>query len=172
MSRAVRKVPADWEHPTDASTGHYVPLHGDSYSQSAARWDEEFLKWEEGYTDDWSGGWKPRSTVTHDCSYEEWAGERPVEADYMPDWPDEARTHFMMYETTTEGTPISPAFATPEELARWLVDNNASAFAGDTASYAAWLKVCQGRPAPSAIGTVGPAGLVMESGVEVLAREP
>ena len=28
---------------------------------------------------------------------------------------------------------------TPENLARWLADNNASAFAGETATYDQWL---------------------------------
>lgn len=71
----------------------------------------------------------------------------------------------MMYETTSEGTPISPAFATPEELAQWLVDNNASAFADQTASYEAWLRIACGGYAPSAVMTFG-SGMV--SGVEAL----
>jgi hypothetical protein len=40
--------------------------------------------------------------------------------EFMPNWPIDQRTHLMMYETCTEGTPISPAFETPEELALWL----------------------------------------------------
>lgn len=59
---------------------------------------------------------------------EEWCGPRPVPEDYMPDWQEEERTHLQMYESTTEGTPISPIMATKEELARWLADTNASAF--------------------------------------------
>jgi len=51
----------------------------------------------------------------------------------------------MMYETCTEGTPISPAFATPEELARWLADNEASAFGGMTASYEGWLRTIKSK---------------------------
>ena len=83
----------------------------------------------------------------------------------MPRWTDAERTHLMMYEDTSEGTPISPAFETPEELARWLVDNKASAFGGDTASYEGWLRVAQGGFACSAV--YSPAtGLV--SGVDAL----
>ena len=44
--------------------------------------------------------------------------------------PIEERTHYQMYETCTEGTPISPVMETPENLARWLADNGASAFGG------------------------------------------
>lgn len=42
----------------------------------------------------------------------------------------------MIYETCSEGSPISPAFETPEELARWLTDNS---FGSMTATYEQWL---------------------------------
>jgi hypothetical protein len=64
----------------------------------------------------------------------------------MPKWTADGATYFQMYETTTEGTSISPVMDSPESLARWLADNKASAFADQTASYDAWLKVCRGRP--------------------------
>lgn len=73
----------------------------------------------------------------------------------------------MMYETTSEGTPISPAFTSPEELARWLTDTGASAFGKDTATYEQWLRVCQGGYAPSAIYT-SDGGL--QSGVAALSK--
>lgn len=80
----------------------------------------------------------------------------------MLDWSEDQRTHLMMYEDTSEGTPISPAFKTPEELARWLADNNASAFGDGTASYEAWLRVCRGGFAPSMV--ISSAGI--QSGVQ------
>lgn len=73
----------------------------------------------------------------------------------------------MMYETTSEGTPLSPAFETPEELARWCADHGASAFGRQTASYGAWLQVARGAWAPSVIVTPGGG---IESGVEGMAR--
>lgn len=76
--------------------------------------------------------------------YEQWAGQRPHKDDYMPNWLAEQRTHLMMYEDTSEGTPISPAFATPEELARWLADNGASIFGNSTATYERWLQIASG----------------------------
>lgn len=130
----------------------------------AKEWDEAAAKWAEGLRTDWDGGWVPLGDGTP-AAYEDWAGSRPVEADYMPDWPVEQRTHYMMYEDTTEGTPISPAFATAEELARWLTDTGASSFGGMTAPYEAWLRVCNGGYAPSMVG--GP-GIGLVSGVEGL----
>jgi hypothetical protein len=59
-------------------------------------------------------------------------------------WPPEVATHYMLYETTTEGTPRSPAFATPEELARYCVDN-VTWFADQKSTYEHWLRVAQGE---------------------------
>lgn len=86
----------------------------------------------------------------------------------MPHWREEERTHYQMYETTTEGTPISPVMKSPEALAKWLVDNKVSAYAGMTASYDAWLSVCRGGYAPSI--AIGPNGI--SSGVEAFKIKP
>jgi hypothetical protein len=58
---------------------------------------------------------------------------------------------WQMWETTSEGSPISPVFPTAEELARWLSDSNASAFGSDGASYEQWLGMCKSGWAPSAV---------------------
>lgn len=59
---------------------------------------------------------------------------------------------WQMWETTSEGSPISPVFATPEELARWLADNGASTFGSDTGTYEQWLRMITGAGwAPSAV---------------------
>ena len=84
-------------------------------------------------------------------TYEQYRGQRPHRDDYMPNWPVDQRTHLMMYEDTSEGTPLSPAFKTPEELAQWLADTNASAFGSEGASYEAWLRVARGGWAPSLV---------------------
>lgn len=86
----------------------------------------------------------------------------PMHQEEMPGWSDAEKTHLQMYENTTEGTPISPVLATPEDLARWLADNNASAFASRTATYDQWLATIHSGSAPSAIFRNG----VFLSGVE------
>lgn len=172
MGREVRRVPADWQHPKHHTwrlpgprwVEVYKPLYpGEDYQQRVDEWDEECAKWKrgehEGQKDE---GERP------EC-YEQWAGQRPHRDDYMPNWPAEQRTHLMMYKDTSEGTPISPAFATPEELARWLADNGASAFGSDTASYEAWLRVARGGWAPSMVVTQNEDGTgTIQSGVEAL----
>lgn len=163
MGREVRKVPATWQHPKDAR-GRYIPLMGSSYAKRLAEWEEEKAKWAEGFRRDYSNdGWRPLDA--DDDDFEGWCGARPLAENYMPDWPEAERTHLMMYEDTSEGTPISPAFATPEELARWLADNNASALGHQGASYEAWLAMAREGWAPSAAIIDGR----MMSGVEVAA---
>jgi len=76
---------------------------------------------------------------------------KPLYAGEMPDPHYTDSTYYQMYETTSEGTPISPVMDRPENLASWLVENKATAFAGQTASYEAWLMVCQGRTALSGV---------------------
>ncbi len=70
---------------------------------------------------------------------DERGGYIPLHSEYMPLWSKEQQTHLQMYENTSEGTPISPVFDTPEALARWLTDNDASFFANKTAAYDLWL---------------------------------
>lgn len=141
MGREVRKVPADWKHPVDEKTGRYIPL-SDGYSEAVDRFMAKAKT--EGL----------QAAITD-------YGAAPDADEYMPDWSDDQRTHFMMYEHTSEGTPISPAFATPEELARWLADTRASSFGDMTATYEQWLRVANGGFAPSLVIHDG----VMESGV-------
>lgn len=150
MGREVRKIKRGWEHPKYPN-GSYIPLH-DSYAKRVAEWDEECAKW--------CTGWRPdycRRDATYPSTvegYVAWDGERPVESEYMPDFGNEADM-LVMYETCTEGTPISPAFETPEELARWLADNGASAFADMTATYEQWLATIRRGHALSMIARDG-----------------
>lgn len=48
---------------------------------------------------------------------------------------------WQLWETTTEGSPQSPVFQTPEELCRWLVENGVSAFGKQQFGYEEWLDV-------------------------------
>lgn len=136
MGREVRRVPADWKHPLNES-GNEIPLH-DGFNERLARWNEQAAKWADGLRDDWKGGWKPIEEEYQGQTFAEWSGKQPKQEEHMPDWPEAERTHFQMYETCTEGTPISPVMETPEALAHWLADNGASAFGGQTATYEQW----------------------------------
>lgn len=72
---------------------------------------------------------------------------------------------FQLWENTSEGSPLSPVFENPEDLAKWLADNKASSFGSHTESYETWLKFIMGSGwAPSMVVTDGQ----LMSGVEGL----
>lgn len=141
MGREVRKVPKNWRHPKDKN-GHYQPLYDGDFETAAAKWKDGLARWE-------AGTYEEKKDRTFE--FWEWEGNPPKREYYRPRWSEEERTHFQMYEATSEGTPISPVMDSPESLARWLADNGANAGAGMTASYEQWLLVCNGVYAPSMI---------------------
>lgn len=165
MGREVRRVPASWEHPKD-DQGNLIPLH-DGFAERLAGWNKGNAKWQEGLRDDWNGGWVPIGPEIASKTYEEWDGECPTQSDYMPNWPTEERTHYQMYETCTEGTPISPVMDSPEKLARWLADNRASAFGSQTATYEQWLGMIGEGSSPS----MAIIGGVMQTGVALVGEK-
>jgi hypothetical protein len=75
---------------------------------------------------------------------------------------------WQMWETTSEGSPISPVFDSPENLARWLADTRASSFGSDTATYEQWLAMVLEGWAPSMIIQNGN----LMSGVQFTAENP
>lgn len=147
MGREIRRVPADWQHPkrsehnwrTGQMEDRYQPMFDRPFGPVMREWIAGWDAWERGERQDYC--------KDETAPYWEYQGAPPDPAYYRPDWPEESRTHLMMYEDTSEGTPISPAFKTPEEVARWCADN--SACGGETASYEAWLRIARGGWAPS-----------------------
>lgn len=65
-------------------------------------------------------------------------------------------TAYQLWETVSEGSPISLPFETPEELARWLAENGVGGLSGETITYNQWMKFIRGPGwAPSMIGVGG-----------------
>ena len=158
MGREVRKVPKNWKHPKKED-GNYQPMFEGSFKDDLQEWVNGVNLWLKNKHPDQLSG------AAVDCQhYEDWAGGCPDSRCYMPEWLESEKTHYMMYETTSEGTPISPAFSSPEKLAKWLFDNKSSSFGNNTATYEQWLRVCSGGYAPSAVIQNG----ILKSGVEAL----
>ena len=158
MGRELRRVPADWNHPRN-DKGKDMPLYDNDYRTAAAKWKAGFHRWEAG--DD------PARKKYGDGKYEywEWCGDPPSPEFYRPAWLEEHRTHYQMYETITEGTPVSPVMPDIESLSHWLADNHASAFGPDTATYDQWLAMCRQGSCMSAFVEHGPGGTTITSGV-------
>jgi hypothetical protein len=129
MGREVRRVALGWEPPkqpcryihgrmSDPCPGwHWHPHHDESYAHALASWTDGKARWESGED--------PDSLADHrrGWSWEDWRGESPDPEYYRPEWPEGTPLGYRYYETVSEGTPISPAFATPQELADWLVEH-------------------------------------------------
>ena len=71
---------------------------------------------------------------------------------------------WQMWETVSDGSPISPVFKTPEELARYMADNPWGASRGET--YEQWLAMIKEGWAPSMVI----AGGKFMSGVEFVSE--
>lgn len=139
LSRAVRRVPLEWEHPRD-ERGHHIPLFDRDYSAAASDWDRECAEWDRGEYPDYA------SESSKAMGYAEWAGDRPCAESYMPVFPSDAKLGICMYEEVTEGTPISGVYPdTPQgrsDLAEFLADNPTGVTAGMTADE--WLQIISG----------------------------
>lgn len=111
MGREVRKVPPHWDHPDQERGSGLQPMFDQRFEDAAREWKEGFAAWEARTDENWRedrGEWW------------EWHGEPPDRAYYRP-WRDEEATWFQVWETVTEGTPVTPPFATKEELVDHLV---------------------------------------------------
>lgn len=106
------------------------------------------------------------------CPVCEGNGDDPAQRASVEAWtetPPPSGDAWQLWETTSEGSPISPPMPTPEELARWLADNGASSFGSNTESYETWLAFIHGPGwAPSAVSSGG----LMVSGVAGLSALP
>jgi len=183
MGREVRMVPADWVHPTYKDVkdefddmrirfpDRYVPLYEateeamSELEAEATRFIERYTLWQMGLYEDG----KEIKEEHRYYSFEDYYGSYlPCRSNYMPRWEESEKTHYMMYEDTSEGTPISPAFETPEELATWLAENKASSFADFTAVYDACLNVINSKH--GSLGMVMHSDGTKECGVEAMNR--
>ena len=94
MGREIRRVPANWEHPMQGAS--YRPMFEggeEAYRERYQEWMEE----REEYGDN---------------------GDPYEPEDFMPDgdW-------WQLFETVSEGTPITPPFPTSEALVDYLVEH-------------------------------------------------
>ena len=114
MGRELRKVIANWEHPKKEHKDRYQPMRDIPYIEAINEWIENHLLWEKGEHPD-----QPNEYV----HYAEWDGNPPDVEYYRPNWKKEDMTWFQVYETVSEGTPVTPAFETRDELVDYLVEN-------------------------------------------------
>jgi hypothetical protein len=126
MGREIRMVPPDWEHPRYTAEdrprssdwiGQYRPLYDEPYREAAERWLADLDLWRTGKYED-----QPKP---EECRYFwDWDGGPPDKSSYRDrEWSPEEATRYQVYETVSEGTPVTPHFATKAELVDWLVEH-------------------------------------------------
>ncbi len=107
MGREIRKVPPNWVHPRDS--GFYLPLHEKTYKTACEEWIKEFHEFEKDKPEGYDYYWEYESPPPD------------IDDGWIPYEETEA-TWFQVYETVSEGTPLTPPFETEEELIDYLVN--------------------------------------------------
>jgi hypothetical protein len=161
MGREIRRVPKGWEHPVNKECKHYsgqpghdryrkpgsyiygkcfIPMFDKDYPTAVAEWKKGFFEWEAG---------THPSKKDNDCEFWEYNGSPPDPDSYRPVFESEP-TCYQVYETVSEGTPVSPVFEDKEQIVQWLIseghtETNARAFVED--EWAPSFVVCNGQAA-------------------------
>lgn len=117
MGREVRKVPANWNHPKIDRHGRtdFQPMHDEHFDAKFAEWLADFDRIRAGNLTDLEIECYPRGLA-------DWLNDEglPPDPTYYRPWRDEDATWVQVWETVSEGTPVTPPFATPEELIDYL----------------------------------------------------
>ena len=117
MGREIRRVPPNWEHPTEKCI--HSPRHG-GCAYARTHGGQCFKPLMQGYAEAKARFEKMQAEEGLQKALD-YYGEAPSMNDYVSDWPESEATWFQVYETVSEGTPTTPPFATREELVEYLV---------------------------------------------------
>jgi len=97
----------------------FIPMHDQSFDEACEEWDDYLVQWALGTYPD-----QPKDMPWTLLGFEEWHGPRPslrhVLSSFRPEF-DSEPVFYQVYETITEGTPVSPVFPGFNELYRWLI---------------------------------------------------
>ncbi len=119
MGREIRRVPPNWEHPKDEK-GNYRSMHEEYYETALNKWLENHHKWMNNtHPDQLSGTYSYVSKYKYFGSWESAPDPDYYNIYYKP----EEATWYQLYQTVSEGTPVSPPFETKEELSQYLADH-------------------------------------------------
>lgn len=128
MGREIRRVPSDWQHPKD-DDGDYKRLYDNDYHSAAREWIEAFDLWRKG----------EHPSQLESCKYYWEYSNPPDEESYRERvWTAEEATAYQIYETVSEGTPVSPIFLTLDDMVDWLVTQGYSRIAAERFAESGW----------------------------------
>ncbi|MEM1225862.1 MAG: hypothetical protein AAGJ40_09195 [Planctomycetota bacterium] len=121
MGREIRMVPPHWDHPKGIRPNGregYQPMFNELFEDAATVWKQGFAKWQSGERPSYYS----LEEGEPEPEFWEYHGGPPGREYYRP-WKDDEATWYQVWETVSEGTPVSPPFATKEELIEYLVAN-------------------------------------------------
>jgi hypothetical protein len=112
MGFEIRMVPPHWQW----GAPNTQPMYDRRFEDVVKEWKEGFLAWEAGTK------FRPENLREDGSTMEYWEAERnpPGDRAYYRPWKDEEATWFQVWETVSEGTPVTPAFHSRGELAEFL----------------------------------------------------
>jgi hypothetical protein len=122
MGRCLKRVPLDFDWPLKKIWQGYV----NPYYVECSPCDGRGSNSEGGYCKYCNGDGVP---IAFQEKYNEWLDEEPPEGD-----------GFQLWETTSEGSPISPVFDSLEKLCEW-AERNATTFGSSTATKEDWKQM-------------------------------
>jgi hypothetical protein len=173
MGREIRRVPPNWRHPKrnpDRNPYRHTglqPMYDCTFERRFAEWLEDFDRIRAGDLTDIQREVYPRGLADWLCDE-----GQPIDPDYYRPWKDEEATWFQLWETVSEGTPVSPPFATKEELADHLAEHGDGGWGasrpGGWGKERAYAFVMGDGWAPSMVLVGGQ----MMSGVEFVTTQP
>jgi hypothetical protein len=125
MERKVRRVPPNWKHPRLKNAEWKEDLLQPMYD---LHFDDVFADWLADFDRIRAGDLSELERELYPRGLADWLndGERPPDPAYYRPWKDDEATWYQIWETESgdgEGTPITPPFATREELVEYLVSH-------------------------------------------------
>jgi hypothetical protein len=125
MGREIRRVPPNWEHPRytkenakrERDIGEYISMYDKTYAEAVKEWKEGYAAWEAGTHE----SLEIYKDGAPDMQYWEY-DSTPDRESYRPAFTEEP-TWYQVYQTVSEGTPVTPPFPTKEALVEYLVQH-------------------------------------------------
>jgi len=126
MSRELVRVPPNYEHPRIIVERWNGPrwvmkptFHHTSYEDALSEFEEKKARVGRGELDKYEECYRGK---TSEETIANWLEDHSApEKDWYRNWKVEDATWFQLWQTVTEGGPVSPAFETKEELVEYLV---------------------------------------------------
>lgn len=119
MGREIRMVPPEWTHPKN-DRGRMQPMYDRQFENVFAHWLSDFDRIRD---DDLTDIERECYTGDGKMALAEWLRDEgiPPDPSYYRPWKLEDATWVQVWETVSEGTPVTPPFATKNELIDYLV---------------------------------------------------